>query len=473
MAGSITASGLVSNIDTASIVDQLVSLESRPISLLKSRQSAFKSQVSLLGDIISRLSSLEAAAKDLGSTGVLAAKVASSNTAFTATTGTGALSGRYAVRVDQLAQASKWMSAGFDSATAGVQGGTLSITVKGTTYPAPLPDGPGPITITDGMSLSDVAYAIRQSGAPVSATVLNGWDAQAGKAVSYLSITARDTGYTAADGPSSALSVSFTATGGTGKAPAFAETQAAKNAQFNIDGVDFVRETNTVTDAITGVTLALKQGATAPALTGTTEDLVLTTDGEATRAKLQKFVDAYNGVMALVQRQLNVTKDTDRATSLAGDSAVRGLQARLQSILTNQVDGLPGVRTLADVGVKTAKDGSLSIDSTTFNSALSRDPAALDALFSTTTNGLATFVSTLVQEQVRASDGVLTSRQKGLNSRILAMDTQAAAMQRRVDTFKANLVKQFTAMETTLSNLKTSSSYLQSALASMNGGTSG
>ena len=73
MAGSITASGLVSNIDTAAIVDQLVSLESRPIALLKSRQSAFKSQVSLLGDIISRLSSLEAAAKDLGSTGVLAA----------------------------------------------------------------------------------------------------------------------------------------------------------------------------------------------------------------------------------------------------------------------------------------------------------------------------------------------------------------------------------------------------------------
>jgi flagellar hook-associated protein 2 len=455
MAGSITASGLVSNIDTASIVDQLVALESRPITLLRSRQSAFKTQVSILGDIISRLSALESAAKELGTSGVLAAKVASTNEAFTATPGTGALAGRYAVRVDQLAQASKWMSAAFDSPTAGVRGGTLQLSVKGATYPAA-----GPITITDGMSLSDVAYAIRQSGAPVSATVLNGWDPVAGKAVSYLSVTARDTGHPAADGPGSALSIAFTAGAGTGTDPAFAETQAARNAQFDIDGVAFVRESNTVTDALAGVTLALKRGATAPATTGAPEDLVLNTDSDATRAKLQKFVDAYNGVMSLVQRQLNVTKDTDRASTLAGDSAVRGLQGRLQAILTNVVEGLPGVRTLADVGVKTAKDGSLSVDATTFAGALSRDPAAIDALFSTATSGLSDYVSKLVQEQVRASDGVLTNRQTGLNARIRAMDDQAATLQRRVDAFKANLVKQFTAMETTLSNLKSTSTFL-------------
>lgn len=463
MAGTITASGLVSNIDTASIVDQLVSLESRPITLLQSRQAAFKTQVSLLGDIASRLSALESAAKALGGSGVLAAKVTSANDAFTATPGAGALSGRYAVRVDQLASASKWMSAGFDTAAGtGVLGGTLSISVKGTSYPST-----GPITITDGMSLADVAYAIRQSGAPVSATVLNGWDAVAGKAVSYLSVTARDTGYPAADGPSGALQLSFTPTGGAGQDPGFTETQAARNARFNVDGVDFMRETNLVSDAIAGVTLTLKKGATAPATTGTPEDLVLATDADATKAKLQTFVDAYNGVMALVQRQLNVNKDTDRSKTLAGDSAVRGLQSRLQSILTKVVDGLPGVRTLADVGVKTAKDGSLSIDATTFAGALARDPAALDALFSTASSGLADYVSQLVQEQV-GSAGVLTSRQAGLNTRIREMDDQVAAMQRRVAAYKANLQRQFTAMETTISSLKSTGNFLSAQLAKSN-----
>jgi flagellar hook-associated protein 2 len=462
MAGSITSSGLISGIDTASIVDQLVALESRPITLLQKQQSGFKTQVSLLGDLISRLSALKTAASELGSGGVLAAKVASSNDAFTATPGSGALAGRYAVRVDQLAQASKWMSTGFASGT-GMVAGTLQLTVKGTAYPSA-----APITITDNMSLQDVAYAIRQSGAPVSATVLSGWDAAAngglGQSVSYLSITARDTGFTQADGAGSALAIAFTPGTGTGQAPGFTETQAARNAAFNIDGVDFLRESNTVSDAIPGVTLALKKGAVAPTL-GTTEDLVLSTDSDATKAKLQKFVEAYNGVMSLVQRQLAVNKDTDRSTTLAGDSSVRTLQARLQSILTHTVSGLPGVRTLADVGIKTGRDGSLSIDATTFSSALARDPAALDALFATPTSGTADFVSGLVSQLTNTTDGILTAHQNGLNARISAIEDQTAVMQRRIDAFKANLVKQFTAMETTLSNLKSTGAYLTQQLA--------
>ena len=465
MAGSITASGLVSNIDTASIVDQLVALESRPITLLQKQQSAFKTQVSLLGDLAAKLASLQSAAQDLGTSGILAAKVASSNTAFTATPGTGALAGSYSVRVDQLAQPAKWMSAAFADGT-GMASGTLQLTVKGTTYPAA---PAAPITITDGMSLQDVAYAIRQTGAPVSATVLSTWDPATQKNVSYLSVTSRDTGFTPGGDPltdpDGALQLQYTPDGlGTGQLPAFAVKQKATNALFSIDGVDFVRQSNTVTDAIAGVSLGLKKGAVAPAL-GTAEDLVLSTDADATRAKLQKFVDAYNGVMTLVQRQLAVTKDTDRSTTLAGDSTVRTLQARLQSILTNVVAGLPGVRTLADAGIKTGRDGSLSIDATTFSGALSRDPAALDALFSTPTTGISAFVTGLVSQLTNSTDGILTAHQKGLTARISAIDDQTAALQRRIDAFKANLVKQFTAMESTLSSLKTTGNYISQNLA--------
>jgi flagellar hook-associated protein 2 len=460
MAGSITSSGLVSGIDTASIVDQLVALESRPITLLQKQQSGFKNQVSILGSIVSTLADLQTAAADLGTNGVLSAQVDSSNTGFTATPGKGALAGRYSVRVDQIAQASKWRSAAFDSGASGVLAGTLQLSIKGTSYPTS-----GPITITDGMSLADVAYAIRQSGAPVSATVLTGWDTVNAKTVSYLSITARDTGFDTASGAASALQVQFTAGTGTGQDPGFAETQAAKNAAFNVDGVDFVRQSNTVTDAITGLTLALKQGAISPSPVGVTEDLVLSGDATATQAKLQKFVDAYNGVMSLVQQQLNVNKDTDRLSTLAGDPAMRGLQSALHSILTNVVSGLPGVRTLADAGVKTGRDGTLSIDATTFASALSRDPAALDSLFSTPGSGLSAFVANLVKQQTDASYGVLIADQKGLNARSTAIDDQIAVIQRRVDAYKANLVRQFTAMESVLSNLKATSNYMTSQAA--------
>jgi len=453
MAGSITSSGLISGIDTASIVDQLVSLESRPISLLRSRQSALKAQVSALGEIVSRLSAFETAAKSLGTDGLLAAKVSTTNDAFTATPGTGALGGRYGVRVDQLARAAKWRSGAFTASTSPVAGGTLSLSVAGTSY--------GPLTIAAGTSLADVAFQIRQSGAPVSAQVLTGKDG------AYLSVTARDTGFTGTD-PAAALSLAFTPSGaGGGTDPGFAEVEGARNALFTIDGLDFERQTNTVTDAIPGVTLALKKGATAPATTGVVEDLVLTTDVEASRAKLQKFVDAYNGVMSLVQKQLAVTKNTDRGSTLAGDSSVRALQAALQRVLTSVVPGLPGVRTLADLGVKTARDSSLSIDATTFGAALARDPSAIDTLFSKADTGIAAVVSAMVQVQVRAGDGVLTSRQTGLNKTVSSLDTQAATMQRRVDSFRANLVRQFTAMESTLSNLKSTGSFLNSQLSSL------
>jgi flagellar hook-associated protein 2 len=457
---TFSAGGLISGLDTASIVDQLVALESRPITQLKTLQAAYQTQITKLGDIVSRLADLRTAAQDLGTNGALAAKVTSSNSAFGATVGAGALSGRYSVRVDQVAQASKWMSAGFASSASTVANGALSLSIGGTSY--------GPIT-TDGLSLSDLAYAIRQTNAPVSATVLNGWDPVGNKAVSYLSITARDTGFT--PGGSDSLAITFTpGSGGTGQDPAFTEKQAARNAAFNIDGVDYVRQTNTVTDAITGVTLNLTRGATAPATQGTAEDLTLETDVTATQARLQKFADAYNGVMSLVQGALAVTKDTDRKSTLAGDSAVRGLQGLLQSIVVNQVSGLPGIRTLADVGLKTNRDGRLTVDTTTLSSALARDPSAVDALFSTSTTGISAFVTSLVDRETRSGTGVLTSDQASLTARITAMDSQMAAMQLRVDAYKTNLVRQFTAMETTLSSLKSTGNYLNAQLSKSTGG---
>ena len=453
-ASSLAVGGLVSGIDTTSIVTALVAQQQVPITRLQTQQSAFKTQVSQIGDIISKLQALQTAAQDLGSSGALASKVVSTNGAFTATAGTGVQGGSYAVRVDQLARPSKWMSAGFGASTDPVASGSLSISIGGKTY--------DPIT-TDGMSLADMAYAIRQSGAPVSATVLSGWDTANNRAVSYLSVTALDSGYTPTSSPPDSLTLAFSGSGsGSGTDPGFAEKQTALNSRFNIDGVDYVRSSNTVTDALKNVTLTLKQGAVSPATQGTAEELTLENDQATTTTNLQKFADAYNAVMSLVQKALAVTKDTDRTTTLAGDSAVRSLQAQLHGIVTHAVAGLGTVRTLADIGLKTNRNGSLTVDATTLSSAMGRDPSAIDSLFSTATNGIGAFVSTLVTQQTSTGSGILAMDQKGLNARITALDTQINQMQLRVDAYKKGLLAQFTAMEDTLSSLKSTSNYLTS-----------
>ncbi|ABC81115.1 flagellar filament capping protein FliD [Anaeromyxobacter dehalogenans] len=441
MDASFRAGGLASGMDTNAIIDQLVALESRPLDQLRRRQAAFRTQISALGDIAASLSGLSAAAADLGDHGVLATQARSTSTAFSAAPGADAIAGSYRLAVKALAQPAKWRSAAF-AAGAGVAGGTLRLTVQGTAV--------APIAVPDGASLADVAYAIRQSGAAVSAVVLDDGTS------SWLSVTARDTGHPLDGAPADALSISFTpSAGAVGQAPGFAELQPARNAQVEVDGLTFTRTGNVIADALPGVTLTLAAAG------GPAEDLVLGTDPAGTQARLQKLVDGYNGVMRLLQRHLAVAKDSDRATTLAGDSTLRTLQARLQRVLVTEVPGLSsGVRTLADLGVRTGRDGSLSVDAATLSSALARDPAAANALFSTSGTGLAAVVKALVADHTRAGDGALVLRQDGLGRTVKDLDGQAAALQLRIDAFQQNLIRQFTAMESTVSGLKSIGSFL-------------
>jgi len=446
-----TASGLATGMDTSSIVNQLVALESQPITLLQNQQAAVQTQVSALGSIASALSSLQTAADDLGQNGASANQVTGSTTDFTATPGTQAIPGRYSVEVDQLAQAAKWRSAGFADGQ-GVVSGTLTLTVQGKAY--------DPITIQDGSSLADVAYAIRQSGAPVSAVVLNDGTK------SYLSVTAQDTGFPPSLTAGDALGISFQAgqdaNGNplpqTGQNPGFSQIQGAQNALLTIDQLQFTRQSNVITDVLPGTTLSLTT-----ADPGQAEDLVISTDAQATQQRLQTFVDAYNGVMSLIQKQLNVNQSTNRSTSLVGFSSIRSLQAQLQQTLVTEVPGLSSVRTLADLGFKTdGNDGSLSIDATTLQSALARDPAAVNDLFSTTGNGISSLVDSLVNANTQPQNGALSIDEDSLKNQISSMNDEITSMQARVDSYRQTLLAQFTAMETTVSQLKTVGSYLTS-----------
>lgn len=445
------AGGLASGLDSNSIIDQLVALEKRPIDLMTARQDALKTQVSLLGDLASRLSALQSAAKNLGKSGALKLAVSSTPSSFSAVPTTGGTAGRYSVQVQALAQAAKARSDGF-AAGETVQGGTLDLSVMGQSYS---------VTLTDGMSLSEVATAVNQSGAPVSAVVLSDGTKE------YLSLTNRDTGYPLTGAPGDALSVSETSTGSTGKPLGLAIAQGAANAVVEVDGLPMTRMSNDVSDAVPGLKLSLRS-------LGAKEDVVVGYDTDATQKNLQAFVDAYNSVLAAVQRQLNVAPGADRAKTLAGDSVVRNLQTALQKVVSTTVPGLGSVRALADLGVQTNRDGTLSIDSTKLNAAIARDPSAVDALFTTASTGLGDVVDALAEQYTKPSSGLLSARQDGLNQNIKRMDTSLEQMNARLDGYKANLIAQFSAMETVVSGFKAIGNYLTSnPFPSINNGSNG
>jgi flagellar hook-associated protein 2 len=119
-----------------------------------------------------------------------------------------------------------------------------------------------------------------------------------------------------------------------------------------------------------------------------------------------------------------------------------------------------GVRTLADLGVKTAQDGSLSIDADTFDKALASSPSAVNALFTTAGTGLKALVSNLVTAETETGDGLLVTRQDSLNKSITDLDKQKATLQARLDAYQSALQAQFNAMETMVSQLKSIGSFL-------------
>jgi flagellar hook-associated protein 2 len=225
----------------------------------------------------SALSTFQTAVKALASADKFNAQTVTSSdpTVFTATANGKATLGDYAVTVNQLAKAQKLALTGFTNTTDVVGTGTLTISF-GTFTPAviapPTPSSFTPnaaktdVTITIGSSnntLAGVRDAINASNSSVSATIVN--DGTSNRLV----ITSKDTGevnslkISVADDDTtntdaaglSQLAYDPAATAGSGKN--LAQLQGAQNALLNIDGIDVVKSSNKVTDAIDGVTINL------------------------------------------------------------------------------------------------------------------------------------------------------------------------------------------------------------------------
>lgn len=433
------ANGLGTGLDDSTIIQELVQADSAPLTQLQTEQQNCQTQLSTLGTIFSDLQALQTATTDLQQNGVLAADTSGSNTTFSATPGTNAAAGNYTVQVTALAQAANFRSNAFAPDTL-LAGGTLSLSVQGTTYP--------PITIADGTSLQDAANQIEASGAPVSAVVLSDGTND------YLSITPTQSGYPIGGSASSALSVSYTASGGsTNQTPTFTQIQGAKNATLTVDGLNVTSQSNAVTDAVPGTTINLLS-------TGAAENLVLTNDTSGTQARLQGFVTAYNNLETVIQGQLAPPQGTSPATTLQGDSTVQNLQQQLQALMTTTVGSDGNVRTLADLGIETQEDGTLSIDSTTLASAISRDPSAVNGIFSTATTGIGDLVNSLITTETDPADGLIILDQQGLNSEISSLTTQETQQQSAITAYQNTLESEFTAMETTVGALKNTQTYL-------------
>ncbi|MCL2655856.1 MAG: flagellar filament capping protein FliD [Betaproteobacteria bacterium] len=458
---SVTSLGVGSGLDLNSILTGLMNAERQPITILQQQQSTLQAQVSALGQIKSALSNLQSAADAINtSTSFSAFQTSSSDSSvLNATAGAGAVSGSYNIEVSQLAQAQKLKSAGFASVNSSIgTTGTLKIELGSASGGAFNSASSVDITIDpSNNTLAGLRDAINASGAGVVATIIN----DGGPNGSHLVLTSKDGGTANEIRLSGLDGFDYDSASGAGS---LAQIQAGQDAKFTIDGISITKSSNTISDVIDGVTLNLSKTNVGSPLT-----LSVTPDTSAMTAKIQKFVDAYNSVITTLQSVSAYNADTKQGAALSGDYSVRTVQERMRSAVTGVVPGSPGgFSRLGDIGITLQADGTLGIDSDKLTAALSDPTKDASKIFTGVagTDGIMTKVSASVTAMLDDS-GVVGARTNGLNTNIKSLGDRIDSLNSQMDVIEARYRQQFTNLDTMISQLNSTGSYLLQQLAKM------
>ena len=457
--GTISFSGLATGIDTSSIVSQLMALERAPETILTNQKTKMQSQVSAYNALSSALTSLQSLMAGMNTPDTFAAKTASvaDSSVAAATASSSALAGTHTLKVTSLARSQTLLSQ--SSTNSGYASDTAKNFGTGTISIANAADPSHPITVnidSTNNSLQGIATAINGSGANVTASVVND-----GSGTPYrLAIIGKDTG---------TYSVASSLTGGTYDTPTFDEKVGASQAVFQLDGIDMTRTTNTVADAMPGISLTLMGTTTNPA--GTT--ISIGNDTAAVTAKINSFVTSYNNVMNLINQDTAYDSTAKTAGVLLGDSTIRTVLDTLKTTLSSKLDGATGsFSSLAEIGFNSdAHTGLLSVDSSKLSNSLSSDFSSVSSLFTQNTGnyGLALNQYGIAEQFNKQIDflthyysgysgtgtlnnGVISTRVHGLNDSMTDIDNQIAAMEVRMISMENNMNAQFTAMEQLISN---------------------
>ncbi len=191
----------------------------------------------------------------------------------------------------------------------------------------------------------------------------------------------------------------------------FTQAAAGTDASLTVDGVPVDSASNTVTGAIPGVTLSLLGTSS-----GASVDLTVASDASAVSTAINQFVTDYNTAIGLVNKQFSMTSSTDSSGNttsapgvLASDPTMASLQSTLEQALNyvyTPTSGTTTVSSLSDLGITVGDDGTLSVDSTTLDNALTNDPTDVQNFFEgAALNGFANSVYTSLNSFTNAGNG--------------------------------------------------------------------
>ncbi|BAV64645.1 flagellar filament capping protein FliD [Sphingobium cloacae] len=455
-----TALGVGSGIDTTALVNSLVSAARDPKQkVITDRQSLNSARISALG---SASKSLDAFADALNSllAGTGYSGVPASNDASIASVSAlpgGTPQGLPAqLQVQQLASGRTLATAPDQnvSATTLTGAGTLTLTVGGASKD---------IELTASSTYADLVSAINGSGAGVTASLVT--DTQGTRLVMKGKTGEANDFSLSADSPE--LEKFAWSKAGPNSGSSFASVSAAQDAVILLDGVEQHYASNTIDTAIPYLRIDLNKASP-----GTSVTLATTEPTTSMRDLMVEFVDAYNTLMKALNIATAKGADSSSAGVLNGESSIRDMKRQLSQMTSAALSTTGSYKTLADLGVTTNRDGTLALDTKILDKAMAADPSAITQLLNPTVKsasnpGLAGLMDS-VRDNIQKKDGPLASAQSKYETLAKSLSAQLEKLSDQMTDYQAQLTKIYTAMETRLTAIKATQSYLKQQIDAWN-----
>ncbi len=427
-----------------------VASTSQALAAINQQNTSYQTQISGYGKLQSALSAFQVAASALTLPSAFNALSASTSspTVLSATADNTAAAGSYSLQVNALAQSQSLVSAGQASPSAAIGSGastTLSFqfgTTTGATFTPNANQAVQTVTI-DGSNntLQGIAGAINAAKIGVNATV-------AYDGTSYhLQVVSANTGASnslslAVSGDTSLQNLLTYTPGGT---QALTQTQAAQDAQFTLNGLASSSASNTVSGAVQGVTFnLLGSGSATVGITPNTNQIT---------SNINNFVAAYN--------TLQTTFNTLGQGDLQNDPLLQGIQSQVSNAL-GSVQSNPAAsayNSLAQLGITTQQGGTLAVNSTTLQNALSANPSAVASVFTNNGQGVADQLSSLALNLIDPAGGVIASEISSVNGALRTSQNTQQDLTYNYGVQTQNLQDQYTYLTGLLSSLQSSGQF--------------
>ncbi len=446
MAMTVNTAGLMSSsgFDVQGLVDQMITAMQAPEQTWKSQQAALSAQSSALQTLSSNLSSLNSSVDGLTDVlGAFAQRIATSSneSLVLASATTAAAIGQHTVVVTSLATKAGYYSNNANIATGdtAISGGSMTITIGSNSQQ---------ITIgnSDSNTLNKLVSKINGLAMGVTASVIT--DATGAKLALLSNSTGKANDITLTTSSDSALS--------------FTKSNTGADAVATVDGIPITSATNTIGNAIAGLSIELNSQ-----MPGTPVTISVASDTASVTQTITGFVNRYNTLVSAINNQFSFNQTSGTAGALAGDASVRSVQQQLMQLVSGINVTSSATPTLRSVGIDMNSDGTLSIDTQKLAAALTSSYSAVQTFFQDPSKGFATQLGKLMDSLNDSVKGPFVVDLQGIKANQDALSETINDFEDRLSLQRRALVDKFSQVNALLQELPTTENQIDAMLSSI------